>query len=162
MNDLVRMTNESVIDKLEALRAFYSNLKPELAREYVGALDAAIAAINGQPVNLGPDQPDDCGEKVATAGHGPDRDFNPSIFAERLFIVSQKRDLTLREIGRRAGITGSCMSRYKTGVHDLMLGNAVKIARVLDVPLDFLLGLNDGPQPFGNSEQLDADEEGQK
>lgn len=29
-----------VLEKLEVLRAFYSNLKPELAREYVGTLDA--------------------------------------------------------------------------------------------------------------------------
>jgi DNA-binding Xre family transcriptional regulator len=127
-----------VLEKLEALRQFYSNLKPELANDYVGALNVAIAAVSDQVADLGPAGP------PAKKRGGPVRDYNRTAFGNRVFILSQKRDLTMREIARRIGASPSCVSRYASGKQeDIMVNNAVKLARVLDVPLDYLLGLTD-------------------
>jgi transcriptional regulator with XRE-family HTH domain len=61
-------------------------------------------------------------------------------FGERLRMVRKKRGLTEDELAERTGMTRTSISYYETGKQWPSLFNAVCIADVLGVSLDWLAG----------------------
>lgn len=66
-----------------------------------------------------------------------------SNFVERLNLLLNERDLSIRQLSREVGISSSQLSKYSTGHYEPSLKNALKIAAYFSCSLDFLLGLED-------------------
>lgn len=62
-----------------------------------------------------------------------------SVARRRLRSLRQARGWSLEELGRRAGIGPSTLSRLETGQRRMALDHLVSLARVLDVTVDDLL-----------------------
>jgi transcriptional regulator with XRE-family HTH domain len=70
------------------------------------------------------------------------------IVAERLETAMRLRDMTAAQLARATGINKSTFSNILGGKrHSTTTASAVKIARVLRVSVDYLLGLVDDPVP---------------
>jgi transcriptional regulator with XRE-family HTH domain len=64
-------------------------------------------------------------------------------FGERLILVRKRKNLSQAEVGRMIGINGDAYGRYERGEVNPAIEMAVKIARALEVSLDYLTGNSD-------------------
>jgi transcriptional regulator with XRE-family HTH domain len=62
-------------------------------------------------------------------------------FGGRLKAKREERGFTLEELAERAGMHSGRLSEYESGRHTPQLEKAAKLAEVLEVPLDELVGL---------------------
>jgi len=115
------MTNEDIINKLEGLKAFYAGLHPELANTYVEALDAAINAVRFT--------------------FGPDVVFDTDLLGRRLRELMENKHLKGRDLADMVGMSESSISCYIYGTREPKLSTVVAMARALDAPVSYLMGL---------------------
>lgn len=71
----------------------------------------------------------------------------PSPFGARLTLLRQSRKLSVSELARQAGLDYMQIRRYEAGKTSPTLDSAVRIAIVLDLPLDELAGRTAPPPP---------------
>lgn len=79
-----------------------------------------------------------------------------SLFKERLLNQLDKIDMSQKELAEKTDITPATISRYTTGNRNPSAENARRIASVLGVSVDWLIGVSDS-QNF-NSSQLSKKE----
>ena len=68
-------------------------------------------------------------------------------FAERLKKLREDLGISQRELARRAGISSAMISLYEAGKKSPTIDVLMKLAVVLEVSADYLLGLTDDPSP---------------
>lgn len=64
-------------------------------------------------------------------------------FAERMRECRELRELTQGQLAYKSTVHLNSISYYERGFCEPTLSNAVKIAKALKVPLDYLAGLTD-------------------
>lgn len=64
-------------------------------------------------------------------------------FGERLVLVRKRKKLSQAEVGKLIGINGDAYGRYERNEVKPTIEVAVKIAKALEVSLDFLTGTSD-------------------
>ena len=64
-------------------------------------------------------------------------------FGERLMTVRKRKDYSQAQVGKQIGISGDAYGRYERGEVRPTIEMAVKIAKALDVSLDYLTGATD-------------------
>lgn len=64
-----------------------------------------------------------------------------SVFSDRLAELRKKRGLTQQQIAEQIGIKQNSYSDWETGKNEPNLKNVVKLANILDVTADYLLGM---------------------
>ena len=64
-------------------------------------------------------------------------------FGERLILVRKRKKLSQAEVGKRIGITGDAYGRYERNEVRPTIEMAVKIAKGLELSLDYLTGNSD-------------------
>lgn len=74
------------------------------------------------------------------------------IFIERLQKIINKKDITQRELAKLTGVTEVTISRYLSGERKPRIEIISKIAEVLNVSIDYLLGNSDNPTPIDQKE----------
>jgi transcriptional regulator with XRE-family HTH domain len=62
-------------------------------------------------------------------------------FGERLKATREQRGFTLEELAEKAGMHSGRLSEYESGRHTPQLEKAAKLAEVLEIALDELVGL---------------------
>jgi transcriptional regulator with XRE-family HTH domain len=67
-------------------------------------------------------------------------------FAERLRITREKMGLSQQDLVRLCGFGFTQISRYERGLQEPSLVGVTKLAQVLNVSVDYLVGLTDDPQ----------------
>lgn len=77
-----------------------------------------------------------------------------SLIGERLREARVKRGLTQAEVAERLGVTRSVIARYESGINDPPSENISKMAEILGVSADYLLGRTHDPRPISSIEQL--------
>lgn len=65
------------------------------------------------------------------------------IFAERLVLCRKRAKMTQKDLADAAGISKVTVEKWEYGKREPGLDNVVRIATVLKVPTDFLLGISD-------------------
>jgi transcriptional regulator with XRE-family HTH domain len=80
-----------------------------------------------------------------------------STLGPRLAALRQDRGISLRELGRRTGISASTLSRLETGQRRATLELLLPIAGVHGVTLDALLGRSPEPRPHTEPEARTRD-----
>jgi transcriptional regulator with XRE-family HTH domain len=70
-------------------------------------------------------------------------------FAERLKSLRKEKKLTLEELGKKVGVSKVMMSLYEKGEKAPKVATLQKLADVLEVSVDYLLGRS----PFTQSEE---------
>ena len=83
------------------------------------------------------------GDLSATLGH-------------RIRITRERRGLGQREFGRLAGVAPSLLCHVEHGERYLSIESLVRVARVLDVTTDYLLGLSRASHRVGEEGGRDA------
>ena len=68
-------------------------------------------------------------------------------FAERLKKLRKDLGISQRELARKAGISSAMISLYEAGKKSPTIDVLMKLAVVLEVSADYLLGLTDDPSP---------------
>jgi len=68
-----------------------------------------------------------------------------SLFAKRLRLEREKRTLTQQELNRLCGFSANQINRYETGLREPSFGALIRLAEVLEVSLDYMMGLSDDP-----------------
>ena len=63
------------------------------------------------------------------------------IFGERLKELREERDMTQEELSNFLNVTRQSISGYETGSNEPILENLVKISKIFNVSIDYLLGL---------------------
>jgi transcriptional regulator with XRE-family HTH domain len=72
--------------------------------------------------------------------------FNPAQLGERVHALRRRRDQTLRELGRQADVNYVTLSKIERGKMPQVSADIVgRLANVLEVSVDYLLGLRDTP-----------------
>jgi transcriptional regulator with XRE-family HTH domain len=74
-----------------------------------------------------------------------------AMFAERLRAGRKYRGLSQGELAVRSGLTQTALSQYELCVQLPKLTASVKLARALDVSLDFLAGIREAPEPLSET-----------
>jgi len=69
--------------------------------------------------------------------------FAMSIFSDRLKIARKAKNITQKAMAERLGIQETSYQLYEYGKREPNHANTVKIADILDVSLDYLLGRSD-------------------
>jgi len=64
-------------------------------------------------------------------------------FGERLITVRRKKNLSQAEIGKKIGISGDAYGRYERSEVRPTIEMAVKIAKAMEISLDYLTGATD-------------------
>lgn len=59
----------------------------------------------------------------------------------------KKVKLTLKELGKMVGVSESTMSNYETGKREPDFDTLRKFSEILEVSIDYLLGITDDPTP---------------
>ena len=75
--------------------------------------------------------------------------MSPEIFANRFKEAREKKNITIKALQPLVGASPSAMSGYATGKNLPPLDVAAKIAKELDVSLDWLCGLSDNMADHG-------------
>ena len=65
------------------------------------------------------------------------------IFQKRLVELRKENKLSQRKMAEKLNISQPSYIRYEHGTAEPNLENLVKIAKIFDVPTDYLLGLTD-------------------
>ena len=60
---------------------------------------------------------------------------------ELIFKLADNRKLSMSELAKRVNVAKSSLSRYKSGQRDFPVNDIGKYAKVLNVPVEYLLGL---------------------
>lgn len=115
------MTTDEVIDKLEGLKAFYAGLHPELANTYVEALDAAIISVHFT--------------LSRTA------EYDTDLFSRRLRELMENKRIKGHDLADMVGMSESSISCYTYGTREPKLSTVVALAKALDAPVSYLMGL---------------------
>lgn len=68
-----------------------------------------------------------------------------SSFMERLEIALTMREITPAELAKKTGIGEGAISQYRKGAYKASQRNLEKIARALQVPIPWLMGVSDEP-----------------
>lgn len=68
----------------------------------------------------------------------------------RLREVRKKKHYTMKQLGEMVGLSESTISLYETGKHEPDHATLVRIARILDTSVDYLLGVSDTPSANEN------------
>ena len=69
-------------------------------------------------------------------------------FSERLRIARQSRGLTQQQLAELIGVSRSTVAMWETGEHQPDLDTVSKLATILKVSVDFLLGKTEDPTPL--------------
>lgn len=69
-----------------------------------------------------------------------------TVFGKRLALARAKKNLTQRELAEHVGITWSQVSRYEAGKSRPRLAALLKLARALDVDVDYLSGASEADE----------------
>jgi len=77
------------------------------------------------------------------------------LFIKRLQELLDDKDITQRELAQRIGVTEVTISRYLNGERKPRIEIISKIAEVLGVSIDYLLGYSDIRNPYGSIETID-------
>lgn len=81
----------------------------------------------------------------------------PTILGERLLLTRRRRGISQKALAGQLGISPHTLGRVERGALQHMRSDLVaKAARVLDVPADYLLGvdLDEGERPIGSQGRL--------
>lgn len=73
----------------------------------------------------------------------------------RMREIRKSRQMTMKELGKAVGVAESTISLYETGKHDPDLLTVGRIADVLDVSVDALLGREENEKDLPIGEALD-------
>lgn len=73
----------------------------------------------------------------------------------RMREIRKSRQMTMKELGKAVGVAESTISLYETGKHDPDLLTVGRIADVLDVSVDALLGREENEKDLPVGEALD-------
>lgn len=65
-----------------------------------------------------------------------------SLFSTRLKLLRKQEQLTQKELAKQIGIKQNSYSDWETGKNEPSLENLVKLAKILDTTIDFLLGVD--------------------
>jgi len=79
-------------------------------------------------------------------------------FAERLRQERERRGLTQRELAQMCGFDTSQMSRYESSSREPSAPALAKISEVLNLSVDYLMGLSDDPHGQVAGSDLDPRE----
>ena len=70
-------------------------------------------------------------------------------FGERVHLMRRRRKMTQKELGEAIGVSKTTIFRIEKGdFSDAMGQHIAKMARVLNVSGDYLLGLKEEPEPL--------------
>ncbi len=70
-------------------------------------------------------------------------------FGERVHLIRRRRKMTQKELGEAVGVSKTTIFRIEKGdFADAMGQHIAKMARVLNVSADYLLGLKEEPEPL--------------
>ncbi len=72
-------------------------------------------------------------------------DKDLALFPQRLRSTREQLNLSQHELSRLCGLSINQISRYELGFREPTSVNLVRIARVLNVSMDYLAGLTDDP-----------------
>src|SRR5690625_1505213 len=61
---------------------------------------------------------------------------------ELVFKLADQKKITMTELAKRVGVAKSSLSRYKSGERDFPINDIGTYAKVLNVPVEYLLGLD--------------------
>ncbi|HEM3612998.1 TPA: helix-turn-helix transcriptional regulator [Streptococcus suis] len=65
-----------------------------------------------------------------------------SLFSTRLKLLRKQKQLTQKELAEQICIKQNSYSDWETGKNEPSLENIVKLAKILDTTIDFLLGVD--------------------
>ena len=71
-----------------------------------------------------------------------------SEFSKNLKDILQRRNITLKDLAKRANTTEVTLSRYCNGLHKPSLEVVVNVANSLDTSIDYLLGITPIQRPY--------------
>jgi len=77
-----------------------------------------------------------------------------SLLPQRLREIREQRGMSQHELGQLCRMGINQISRYETGRHEPSATNLIKIARILDVSVDYLLGLTNELRGFVVTQDL--------
>lgn len=72
-----------------------------------------------------------------------------TMFAERLRKVREERGLSQQQLAERVSVARVTITMYEAGEREPDFGTLTKLAQVLGVTTDYLLGRTDKPHPSG-------------
>ena len=79
---------------------------------------------------------------------------------QRLREARKSKNMTMKQLGMRVGLSESTISLYENGKHEPDHATLIKLAHILGVSIDYLLGQNTSErnaQPTGKDGELDAE-----
>lgn len=77
-----------------------------------------------------------------------------SIFSEKISVLMVKKNISQRDLAKKAGVTESAMSYYVSGRRVPRSDVLVRIANALETSSDYLLGNTTDPTPIPESGDL--------
>ena len=72
-----------------------------------------------------------------------DRIFDKEKFRERLISLREESGITQQMLAFDLGISRTTYAHYEQGSHEPPIENLVKLSKIYDVTVDYLLGLTD-------------------
>ena len=87
---------------------------------------------------------------------------------EKILMLREKKEMKQKELAELVGITEATLSRYENGKREPKSEIVTRIANILEVSTDYLLGIDDlyntgaSPQKLSNKEKLDIEKEAQQ
>ena len=83
-------------------------------------------------------------------------DKDLAVFPKRLRAAREQLDISQHELARLCGLSINQISRYELGVREPTSASLIKIARVLNVSMDYLTGLTDDPHGLLAAQDLNV------
>jgi len=83
-----------------------------------------------------------------------------ALFPKRLRIVREALNVSQHELARLCGLSINQISRYELGLREPTSTSLIKIARALNVSMDYLVGLTDEPNGLLAAQELTIYERG--
>ena len=65
------------------------------------------------------------------------------VFCERLKLLRIEKKLSQPELAQLVGVSKGMISFWENGINEPTIANLVKLAQILEVSADYLLGLED-------------------
>jgi transcriptional regulator with XRE-family HTH domain len=81
-----------------------------------------------------------------------------SVLSERLRLVREQQNLSQHELARLCDFGPNQISRIEIGISEPLASNVAKLASVLNVSIDYLMGLTDEPRGVTVASDLNAHE----
>ena len=76
----------------------------------------------------------------------------PTIFSERIILTRTKLQLSQESLAKKASMAPAAISHFETGARKPSFDNLRRLADVLDVTADYLLGRTDDPHGFAKAD----------